>query len=120
MLVLANKRFLNSEDNSTQPATEIAADVCILDPQSQVAVLRGDVVPDGKYAGRRVYNAGINLTHLYYGKIPFLWFMVRDLGFVNKMFRGLAKSEVSPDEVSGESIEKLWISAVGPRPPGSG
>src|SRR5258708_1671546 len=89
-----------------------AADVCILDPQSQVAVLRGDVVPDGKYAGQRVYNAGINLTHLYYGKIPFLWFLVRDLGFVNKMLRGLAKPEVSPDEVSGESIEKLWISAV--------
>ncbi len=85
VLLLANKRFLN---------------------------LRGDVVPDGKYAGRRVYNAGINLTHLYYGKIPFLWFMVRDLGFVNKMLRGLAKPEVSPDEVSGESIEKLWISAV--------
>ena len=81
VLLLANKRFLNSEDNSTQPATEIAADVCILDPQSQVAVLRGDVVPEGKYAGRRVYNAGINLTHLYYGKIPFLWFLVRDLGF---------------------------------------
>ena len=112
MLVLANKRFLNSEDASTQPATEIAADVCILDPQSQVAVLRGDVVPDGKYAGRRVYNAGINLTHLYHGKIPFLWFLIRDLGFVNKMFRGLARPDVTPDEVSGHSIEKLWISAV--------
>jgi len=91
VLLLANKRFLNSEDNSTQPATEIAADVCILDPHSQVAVLRGELVPEGKYAGRRVYNAGINLTHLYYGKIPFLWFLVRDMGFVNKMFRGLAR-----------------------------
>jgi (3,5-dihydroxyphenyl)acetyl-CoA 1,2-dioxygenase len=111
-LLLANKRFLNSEDNSTQPATEIAADVCILDPQSQVAVLRGEVVPEGKYAGRRIFNAGINLTHLYYGKIPFLWFLVRDLGFVNKMMRGLAKPEVPPDEVAGDSIEKLWISAV--------
>ena len=112
VLLLANKRFLNSEDNSTQPATEIAADVCILDPQSQAAVLRGDVVPEGKYAGRRIFNAGINLTHLYYGKIPFLWFLVRDLGFVNKMMRGLAKPEVPPDEVAGDSIEKLWISAV--------
>ena len=112
VLLLANKRFLNSEDNSTQPATEIAADVCILDPQSQVAVLRGEVVPEGKYAGRRIFNAGINLTHLYYGKIPFLWFLVRDLGFVNKMMRGLARPEVPPDEVAGDSIEKLWISAV--------
>ena len=112
MLLLSNRRFLNSEDASTQPATEIGADVCILDPHSQVAVLRGDLVPDGKYAGRRVYNAGINLTHLYYGKIPFLWFLIRDLGFVNKIFRGLAKPDVTPDEVTGDSIEKLWISAV--------
>ena len=75
-------------------------------------MLRGDVVPAGKYAGRRVYNAGINLTHLYHGKIPFLWFLVRDLGFVNKMFRGLARPDVPPDEVAGDSIEKLWISVV--------
>src|SRR6266478_9868620 len=111
VLLLSNKRFLNSEDDATQPMTEIGADVCILDPDSQVAVLRGDVVPEGKYAGRRVYNAGINLTHLYHGKIPFLWFLIRDLGFVNKMFRGLARPDVTPDEVSGDSIEKLWISA---------
>ena len=112
VLLLSNKRFLNAEDNATQAMTEIGADVCTLDPDSQVAVLRGDVVPAGKYAGRRVYNAGINLTHLYYGKIPFLWFLVRDLGFVNKMFRGLARPDVPPDEVAGDSIEKLWISVV--------
>jgi thioesterase DpgC len=112
ILLLANPRFLNSEDASTQIATEIGADVCILDPQSKIAVLRGDVVPEGKYAGRRVFNAGINLTHLYYGKIPFLWFLIRDLGFVNKMTRGVARTNVPPDEVSGDSIEKIWISAV--------
>lgn len=112
VLLLTNRRFLNAEDNATQTATEIGADVCILDRRSEVAVLRGDVVPAGKYAGRRVYNAGINLTHLYHGRIPFLWFLVRDLGFVNKIFRGLARPDVSPDEVSGDSIEKLWISAV--------
>jgi thioesterase DpgC len=112
VLLLSNKRFLNAEDNATQPATEIGADVCILDPDSQVAVLRGDTVPEGKYAGRRVFNAGINLTHIYYGKIPFLWFLIRDMGFVNKMFRGLARPDVPPDEVSGDSIEKLWISAI--------
>jgi thioesterase DpgC len=112
VLVLSNERFLNSEDNSTQAATEIGADVCILDPQSKVAVLRGDVVQEGKYAGRRVFNAGINLTHLYYGKIPFLWFLIRDMGFVNKLTRGLARAEVPPDEVAGDSVEKIWISAV--------
>jgi thioesterase DpgC len=112
VLLLSNPRFLNSEDLSTQSATEIGADVCILDPHSQVAVLRGDFMPEGKYAGRRVFNAGINLTHLYYGKIPFLWFLIRDTGFVNKMTRGLALPDVAPDEVAGDSIEKFWISAV--------
>ncbi|SKA10477.1 3,5-dihydroxyphenylacetyl-CoA monooxygenase [Enhydrobacter aerosaccus] len=112
VLLLSNGRFLNAEDNATQVATEIGADVCILDPHSQMAVLRGNVVPHGKYAGRRVFNAGINLTHLYYGKIPFLWFLIRDLGFVNKLMRGLARPDVTPDEASGDSIEKLWISAV--------
>ena len=112
VLVLANPRFLNSEDNSNQVALEIGTDVCILDPDSKVAVLRGDVVPAGKYAGKRVFNAGINLTHLYHGRIPFLWFLIRDLGFVNKIMRGLARPDVTPDEVSGDSIEKIWISAV--------
>ncbi|MBX9943538.1 MAG: enoyl-CoA hydratase/isomerase family protein [Reyranella sp.] len=112
VLLLSNPRFLNSEDLSTLSPTEIGADVCTLDPRSQVAVLRGDVVPAGKYAGRRVFNSGINLTHLYHGRIPFLWFLVRDMGFVNKMTRGLARPDVAPDEVSGDSIEKLWISAV--------
>jgi (3,5-dihydroxyphenyl)acetyl-CoA 1,2-dioxygenase len=112
VLLLSNPRFLNSEDNHTQIATEIGADVCILDPESKVAVLRGDLVHEGKYAGRRVFNSGINLTHLYYGRIPFLWFLIRDLGFVNKMTRGLARPDVSPDEVAGDSIEKLWLSAV--------
>jgi thioesterase DpgC len=112
VLLFSNGRFLNAEDNGTQVADEIGVDVCTLDPHSQMAVLRGDVVPAGKYAGRRVFNAGINLTHIYYGKIPLLWFLIRDMGFVNKMFRGLARPDVSPDEVSGDSVEKLWIAAV--------
>ncbi len=112
VLVHANARFLNSEDDETQSATEIGADVCILDPQSEVAVLRGGLITGGKYGGRRIFNAGINLTHLYYGKIPFLWFLIRDMGFVNKLTRGVARPDVPPDEVAGDSIEKLWISAV--------
>jgi thioesterase DpgC len=112
VLVHANARFLNSEDDGTQAASEIGADVCILDPQSQIAVLRGGLIAGGKYDGRRVFNAGINLTHIYHGKIPFLWFLIRDMGFVNKLIRGVALPDVPPDEVSGDSIEKLWVSVV--------
>src|SRR5262249_37276972 len=62
-----------------------------------------------KHAGRRLFGAGINLTHLYQGKIPYLWYLIRDLGYVNKCYRGLALRETAPEE---DSIEKLWIAAV--------
>ena len=35
---------------------------------------------------------GINLTHLYHGRIDFLFYLVRDLGYVNKIYRGLART----------------------------
>src|SRR5450432_3550669 len=40
------------------------------------------------------------------------WYLVRDMGFINKMYRGLAKPDVSPGEVDGETNEKPWIAAV--------
>ena len=60
-------------------------------------------------SGRRLFGAGINLTHLYQGKIRYLWYLIRDFGFVNKIYRGLARPGVAPEE---DSIEKLWIAAV--------
>ena len=54
-------------------------------------------------------RAGINLTHLYRGKIPYLWYITRDMGFVNKMLRGLARPDVSPDEIYGGTNEKPWV-----------
>ena len=107
-----NARFLNAEDNTTLDAMEIAVDVAILDPATDIAVLRGDTVDHAKYRGRRLFGAGINLTHLYYGRIPFVWFLKRDLGFVHKIWRGVARPEVIPDDVRGVGIEKPWIAAV--------
>ena len=76
-------------------------------------MLRGGVVEHPKYAGRRVFGAGINLTHLYHGRIPFLWYLQRDLGYVNKLYRGLALADdAPPDEFGGQTIEKPWIAAV--------
>jgi thioesterase DpgC len=106
---LRNPRFLNAEDDSTLAGTEIAVDLALLDPKTEVCVLRGGAVEHPKYGGRRLFGAGINLTHLYQGKIPYLMYIIRDLGFVNKLYRGLALPEVSPEE---DSIEKLWIAAV--------
>ena len=79
----------------------------------EVAVLRGMAVEHPKYKGRRVFGAGINLTHLYHGRIPFLWYLERDLGYVNKLYRGLALADdAPPDEFGGQTIEKPWIAAV--------
>jgi len=107
-----NPRFLNAEDNTTIDAMEIAVDLAILDGATDIAVLRGGEVEHAKYRGRRLFGAGINLTHLYHGRIPFLWFLKRDLGFVHKFFRGVARPEALPDDVHGSGIEKPWIAAV--------
>jgi enoyl-CoA hydratase/carnithine racemase len=95
-LELRNPRHLNAEDDTTLPASEMAVDLMLADPEIEVCVLRGGVVEHPRYAGRRILGAGLNLTHLYQGKISYLFFPVRDLGFVNKVFRG----------------DKLWIAAA--------
>jgi (3,5-dihydroxyphenyl)acetyl-CoA 1,2-dioxygenase len=99
---LRNPRYLNAEDGSTLGPTESAVDLILLDPEIEVGVLRGGVVEHPRYAGQRVFGSGINLTHLYHGRIDFLWYLTRDLGYVNKIYRGLSDPEQ----------EKLWIAAV--------
>lgn len=111
-VTLRNPRYLNAEDAATMAPMEIAVDLALLDPQTQVCVLRGDYVEHPKYRGRRIFNAGINLTHLYYGKIDYIWYLWRDLGWVNKAMRGLARADIGPDEASGDTKEKVWISQV--------
>ena len=111
-LIASNPRFLNAEDQTTIDNMEIAVDVAILDAASNIAVLRGTAVEHPKYAGRRLFGSGINLTHLYQGKIPFLWFVQRELGFVHKFYRGVASSEIFPDDVHGTATEKPWVAAV--------
>ena len=86
----SNPRFLNAEDQATLDGAEICVDLALLDRASEIAVMRGAVVEHPKYSGRRVFGAGINLTHLYHGRIPFVWYLQRDLGWVNKVYRGLA------------------------------
>ena len=104
MLELCNQRHLNAEDGTTLGPTESAVDLILLDPETEVGVLRGAVVDHPRYAGERIFGSGINLTHLYRGRIDFLFYLVRDLGYVNKLYRGL----VTP----AGGVEKLWVAAV--------
>lgn len=109
VVTLRNPRHLNAEDETTLEGLETAVDLALLDPKTEVCVMRGGPVEHEKWSGRRLFGAGINLTHLYQGKIRYLWYLIRDLGFVNKLYRGLAKPQASPEI---DSIEKLWIAAV--------
>ncbi len=112
IVTIQNPRFLNAEDDDTLADTETAADIAIFDPMSEICVLRGGVVEHPKYKDRHVFCSGINLTHLYRGKIPFLWYILRDMGVVNKMMRGLATGGRSPDEIFGGTHEKPWVAQV--------
>jgi enoyl-CoA hydratase/carnithine racemase len=113
MLTFRNPRFLNAEDAATLDGMETCVDLALLDERIEVSVLRGMKVEHPKYQDRHVFGAGINLTHLYHGRIPFLWYLERDLGYVNKLYRGLALADdAPPDEFGGGSIEKPWIAAV--------
>jgi (3,5-dihydroxyphenyl)acetyl-CoA 1,2-dioxygenase len=112
LVTMRNPRFLNAEDEATLDGLEIAIDVATLDAGCDIAILRGDVVEHSKYRGRRLFSAGINLTHLYHGKISYVWYIRRDMGLVNKLFRGVARPDVSPDEMAGGTIEKPWIGVV--------
>ena len=111
-LLSSNPRYLNAEDQGTIDAMEIGVDVATLDPGTEIAVLRGQPVEHAKYAGRRIFGAGINLTHLYHGSIPYLWYLQRELGFVHKYLRGIATPDLLPDDVNGAGVEKPWIAAV--------
>lgn len=111
-LTAGNPRFLNAEDDTTLGSMEAAVDVAILDSTTDIAVMRGGIVEHPKYRGRHVFGAGINLTHLYRGKIPFLWFLKRDMGYIHKILRCVAHPDSIPDDVRGRGIEKPWIAAV--------
>ena len=112
VVTVQNRRFLNAEDDDTLGDTETATDIATLDPLSEICVLRGGVVDHPKYKGRKIFSSGINLTHIYHGKIPYLWYVRRDMGVVNKMFRGVATGAASPDEIYGGTREKPWVATV--------
>lgn len=111
-VTLTNPQFLNAEDDMAAAALETAVDLVLLDDRVQTGVLRGDVLHHPKYAGRRVFNAGINLTHLYFGQISFAEFILdRELGLLNKIYRGHWVGE-SHEEQFEDTNEKLWLGVV--------
>jgi (3,5-dihydroxyphenyl)acetyl-CoA 1,2-dioxygenase len=112
VVTLTNPKFLNAEDDAAVEALETGVDLVLLDDAIEVGVLRGGVLNHPKYDNRRVFNAGINLTHLYYGQISFVEFILeRELGLLNKIYRGHWMSE-SYNEQFEDYVEKPWLAAV--------
>ncbi len=114
---LYNPMVLNAEDDSTTAALEIGVDLLLLDPEIEVCMLRGSVSEHPKYGGRRIFNSGINLTDLYWGRISFAdFFIPRELGYVNKIRRGIWHPDAWhrdgwEEELEG-TTEKPWIMPV--------
>jgi (3,5-dihydroxyphenyl)acetyl-CoA 1,2-dioxygenase len=109
---LRNSKALNALDETTLAPLETAIDLAILDRDTEIAVLRGGTVQHAKYAGRRIFSAGINLTHLYQGKISFLFYFLHAMGYEHKIFRGIARGDASPDDLADSTVEKPWIAVV--------
>lgn len=110
-VTLRNPDCLNAEDDRLAADLETAVDLALLDDAVEVGVLRGAETNHRKYAGRRVFCAGINLTELYRGGISMLGFLLgRELGLIAKLVRGLSGDD--PDPFAARSGEKPWVGAV--------
>jgi thioesterase DpgC len=110
-LEIRNPRHLNAEDDTTIEPTEVGVDLILLNPEIEIGVMRGGVVDHPRYSGARIFGAGLNLTRLYLGQLPFVFFITRDLGYVNKIYRGLSGPEFRPGAPE-ETTEKLWVAGV--------
>jgi (3,5-dihydroxyphenyl)acetyl-CoA 1,2-dioxygenase len=107
-LTVNNASCLNAEDDRLVDDMETAVDLALLDPSVRVGVLRGGVMSHPRYAGRRVFSAGINLRALHGGQISYIDFLLRrELGCISKLMRGIRPVGAAP-----ETIEKPWIAAV--------
>ncbi len=103
---------LNAEDDQLVVDLETAVDVVLLDESIGVGVFRGGPLTHPKYLGRRVFSAGINLKQIAAGRISYLDFLMRrELGFLNKMLRGLSHVD-TPSWNSRPSLEKPWLAAI--------
>ncbi len=107
-----HQAWLNAEDEEYQEALEVLVDLVLLDDGIRVGVLRGAPMTKAKYAGRRVFGAGINLTQLYHGRIGLIRFMLdRETGPLGKIYRGLSTPEFDPSDVE-DGIEKPFVAGV--------
>ncbi len=112
LVTLKNSEYLNAEDNRTLLPLEAAIDLAIYSKKNNICVLRGDKVTHPRYKSKNIFGAGINLTHLYEGKIPFLWYITRDMGAVNKVLRGHSNINFGLEDPLFPHKNKIWFAAL--------
>ncbi|MFD0409501.1 (3,5-dihydroxyphenyl)acetyl-CoA 1,2-dioxygenase DpgC [Kitasatospora sp. NPDC127116] len=87
---------LNAEDEQQVDDMETAVDLALLDGQCEIGLIRGGEMTHPRYAGRRVFSAGINLKRLHAGEITLVGFLLRrELGYLRKLLLGLRTDEAS-------------------------
>ncbi|NJC11482.1 thioesterase DpgC [Micromonospora profundi] len=110
-ITVANERYLNAEDAVLGHELEVAVDLALLDPGVRVGLVRGGVMKHPRYAGRRVFCPGINLTLLCAGQIPFLGFVLqREVGYLSKIRRGLWDPGQADDPAARGG--KPWVAVI--------
>jgi thioesterase DpgC len=110
-LYFQHTKYLNAEDDEAQLPQEIGVDLILLHPDIRMGVIRGEVMEHPKYKGRRVFDSGINLTRIYNGKQSYLFYLIRDFGMMNKIYRGLAGPDAY-EAVMETTLEIPWIAVV--------
>ncbi|MBL3671383.1 enoyl-CoA hydratase/isomerase family protein [Streptomyces sp. M2CJ-2] len=87
---------LNAEDEQQVDDMETAVDLALLDRHCEIGLIRGGEMTHPRYAGRRVFSAGINLKRLHAGEITLVGFLLRrELGYLRKLLLGLRTDEAS-------------------------
>jgi thioesterase DpgC len=76
-LTFENGHCLNAEDDRLIDDMETAVDLVLFSDTVRVGVLRGGFVHHPRYAGKRVFSAGINLKELRRGQISYVDFLMR-------------------------------------------
>ncbi|KIF78043.1 enoyl-CoA hydratase [Streptomyces sp. 150FB] len=110
-LTMCREDSLNAEDDQQVDDMETAVDLVLLDPATEVGLLRGGVMTHPRHRGRRVFSAGINLKALHGGDISLVDFLLRrELGYLHKLIRGILVEGGA--DWRRTTFDKPWVAVV--------
>jgi thioesterase DpgC len=109
-ITLCGEDCLNAEDEQQVDDMETCVDLALLDQDCEIGLIRGGEMTHPRYAGRRVFSAGINLKRLHAGRITLVGFLLRrELGYLRKLLLGLRTDAAS---WRYPLIDMPWVAAV--------